>query len=222
MPSPTPPPSDVVGSLSCVALPRLLPLFLGVSCGASLALVVALTGVRSSALVQWLLRVPGDLLLQALVAVTFPLVALHATRTGSLLQTRQLSILWMRLALATLAASRPVSASHPDWPTFRVGINTGQAVVGNVGAADRHSFATIGDTTNTAARLEGMTKGRPYQLFLADATHGRLRDTPDDMESLDELEVRGRRAGMKVWALRPAATVPDEVPAAAEPNRASS
>ena len=105
MPSPTPPPSDVVGSLSCVALPRLLPLFLGVSCGASLALVVALTGVRSSALVQWLLRVPGDLLLQALVAVTFPLVALHATRTGSLLQTRQLSILWMRLALATLAAS---------------------------------------------------------------------------------------------------------------------
>ena len=42
------------------------------------------------------------------------------------------------------------------------------------------------------------------------------------MESLDELEVRGRKAGMKVWALRPDATVPGDVPAAAEPNPASS
>jgi class 3 adenylate cyclase len=67
-----------------------------------------------------------------------------------------------------------------------------------------------------------MTKGTPYQLFVADATHARLREAPADLESLDELEVRGRRAGMKVWALRPAATVPGEVPAAPEPNHASS
>ena len=58
-----------------------------------------------------------------------------------------------------------------------------------------------------------MTKGTPYQLFVADATHGHLHETPDDMDSLDELEVRGRKAGMKVWALRPAATVPEDVPA---------
>ena len=42
-----------------------------------------------------------------------------------------------------------------------------------------------------------------------------------DMESLDELEVRGRRAGLKVWALRPVATVPGDVPAA-QSNPASS
>jgi hypothetical protein len=41
------------------------------------------------------------------------------------------------------------------------------------------------------------------------------------MDSLDELEVRGRKAGLKVWALRPAATVPDDVPAV-QPNPASS
>ena len=56
-----------------------------------------------------------------------------------------------RAGLATLAASRPLSTSHPGWPTFRIGINTGRAVVGTVGSADRHSFAAIGDTTNTAA-----------------------------------------------------------------------
>jgi hypothetical protein len=67
-----------------------------------------------------------------------------------------------------------------------------------------------------------MTKGTPYQLFLADATYGRISEPPQDMESLDELEVRGRKAGMKVWALRPDATVPGDVPAAAEANPASS
>ena len=44
---------------------------------------------------------------------------------------------------------------------------------------------------------------------------------PDDLESLDELEVRGRKGAMKVWALRPVATVPDDVHAA-EPNPAAS
>ena len=48
-----------------------------------------------------------------------------------------------------------------------------------------------------------------------------LADAPEDLESLDELEVRGREGAMKVWALRPVATVPGDVPAA-EPNPASS
>jgi adenylate cyclase len=102
-----------------------------------------------------------------------------------------------------------------------IGLNTGDVMSGNVGSARRLEYTAIGDTTNTAARLEGMTKGTPYQLFLADATFGRVSEPPDDMESLDELEVRGRKAGMKVWALRPDATVPGDVPAAAEPNPAS-
>uniref|UniRef100_M4BYM4 Amino acid transporter n=1 Tax=Hyaloperonospora arabidopsidis (strain Emoy2) TaxID=559515 RepID=M4BYM4_HYAAE len=99
----TSPPSG--SSLSCVALPRLLPLFLGVSCGASISLAIALAGVRSTTLVKWLLQVPGEFLLQTLVGITLPLVALHATLTGSQLQTRQLPIQWLRLALATLAVS---------------------------------------------------------------------------------------------------------------------
>ena len=60
--------------------------------------------------------------------------------------------------------------------------------------ARRLEYTAIGDTTNTAARLEGMTKGTPYQLFVADTTAGALATPPDDLESLDELEVRGRKA----------------------------
>ena len=102
-----------------------------------------------------------------------------------------------------------------------IGLNTGDVMSGNVGSARRLEYTTIGDTTNSAARLEGMTKGTPYQLFVADSTRSRLADAPQDLESLDELEVRGREGAMKVWALRPVATVPGNVPAA-EPNPASS
>jgi adenylate cyclase len=102
-----------------------------------------------------------------------------------------------------------------------IGLNSGDVMSGNVGSSRRLEYTAIGDTTNTSARLEGMTKGTPYQLFLADTTYGRLHEPPGDMESLDELEVRGRRAGLKVWALRPAATVPEDVPPA-QPNPASS
>jgi adenylate cyclase len=95
-----------------------------------------------------------------------------------------------------------------------IGLNTGDVMSGNVGSARRLEYTTIGDTTNSAARLEGMTKGTPYQLFVADSTRSRLAAPPDDLESLDELEVRGRKGAMKVWALRPVATVPDDVHAA--------
>ena len=89
-----------------------------------------------------------------------------------------------------------------------IGLNTGEVMSGNVGSSRRLEYTTIGDTTNSAARLEGMTKGTPYQLFVADSTRSRLASPPDDLESLDELEVRGRKGAVKVWALRPVATVP--------------
>ena len=63
---------------------------------------------------------------------------------------------------------------------------------GNVGSARRLEYAAIGDTTNTAARLEAMTKGTPYQLYVADSTRERLAAPPEDLEPVGELEVRGR------------------------------
>ncbi len=49
-----------------------------------------------------------------------------------------------------------VAEAHPGAPRFRVGINTGPALVGNVGAAQMRNFTAIGDTTNTAARIEAL------------------------------------------------------------------
>jgi len=59
-----------------------------------------------------------------------------------------------RAALALQAAAGGVLAEHPGWPRFRVGVNTGPAIVGNVGSEELRNFSAIGDTTNVAARLE--------------------------------------------------------------------
>jgi adenylate cyclase len=91
-----------------------------------------------------------------------------------------------------------------------IGINTGALMVGNVGSEQHMQYTAIGDTVNAAARLETMTKGTPYQLFLADSTYALLREKPPDLVFVDELEVRGRTARIKVWALPGAAGTADQ------------
>ena len=82
-----------------------------------------------------------------------------------------------------------------------VGLNSGQVMSGNVGSERRLEYTAIGDTTNTAARLEGMTKGTQHMLFAADSTVEALKSRPDDLVFVDEMEVRGREAKIKLWSL---------------------
>jgi adenylate cyclase len=82
-----------------------------------------------------------------------------------------------------------------------VGLMSGEVMSGNVGSERRLEYTAIGDTTNTAARLEGMTKGTPYMVFIADTTVKAAQAPPDDLVSVDRMEVRGRRERVDVWAL---------------------
>jgi adenylate cyclase len=99
-----------------------------------------------------------------------------------------------------------------------IGLNSGPVMSGNVGSERRLEYTALGDTTNTAARLEGMTKGTPHQLYLADPTHKRLTRPADDLVAVGEAEVRGRKAKVVVWSLREAEppAAPEAQPAAAE------
>ncbi len=60
----------------------------------------------------------------------------------------------LRAARAALAMQSIAGDSSAGRPRFRVGLNTGPAIVGNIGAAEIRNFSAIGDTTNLAARLQ--------------------------------------------------------------------
>ncbi len=90
---------------------------------------------------------------------------------------------------------------HESGFVMGVGLNSGSVMAGNVGSEQRVEYTTIGDTTNTASRLEGMTKGSGHMLFVAQSTRERMKDPPEDLVLVGELEVRGREAKLPVWTL---------------------
>ena len=97
---------------------------------------------------------------------------------------------------------------HDSGFAMGVGLNSGPVMAGNVGSEQRVEYTTIGDTTNTASRLEGMTKGSGHMLFCAQSTRERMKDPlPADLVLVGEFEVRGREAKLPVWTL--AAESPD-------------
>ncbi len=97
--------------------------------------------------------------------------------------------------------NRWIRQAKEDTEPFRmgVGLNSGPVMVGMVGSERRLDYTAIGDTVNTSARLEGMTKGTPHSLFVAESTRQRLLDSMDELEFVEEMPVRGRAHGIKVF-----------------------
>jgi adenylate cyclase len=82
-----------------------------------------------------------------------------------------------------------------------IGLNTGPVMAGNVGAMQRVEYTAIGDTTNTASRLEGMTKGQEHMLFVSESTRSALQSPPEDLTLVGEFEVRGRTTKLAIYSI---------------------
>ena len=90
---------------------------------------------------------------------------------------------------------------HDHTFAMGVGINSGPVMAGNIGSEKRVEYTALGDTTNTASRLEGMTKGSGHMLFIAETTRERMQNPPEDLVLVGELEIRGRLAAVPVWTI---------------------
>jgi adenylate cyclase len=86
-----------------------------------------------------------------------------------------------------------------------VGLNSGVVMAGNVGSERRVEYAAIGDTTNTAARLEAMTKETPHMVLVSDQTRSMLTREAPDLVEVDTCAVPGRRTPVGLWSIESAA-----------------
>jgi class 3 adenylate cyclase len=91
-----------------------------------------------------------------------------------------------------------VAAGRAGWPRFRVGINTGPALVGNVGSAEMRNFTAVGDTTNVAARLEALAE--PGQVVIGARTRSEIGDAAT-ITALGAVSVKGRKQPVDAFVL---------------------
>jgi class 3 adenylate cyclase len=91
-----------------------------------------------------------------------------------------------------------IGQAHPEWPRFRAGINSGDAVLGVVDAPGRRGYTATGDTVNLASRLEG--QARAGEVVISASTYAGL--TGAEVEELEPLSVKGKSEAVRAFVLR--------------------
>lgn len=122
----------------------------------------------------------------------------------------------VRAALQMRAALRELNASWKErgLPVldFGIGVNSGEAIVGNIGCDEKMEVSIIGDPVNLAARLEGATKQYRLDLLIAEPV-ARLIGDAFVKRSVDLLRVKGRSRPVEVFTVlsegEPDATAPE-------------
>jgi adenylate cyclase len=94
-------------------------------------------------------------------------------------------------------------ARHEQRTPFRIGIaiHSGEAIVGNVGSDRRMQYTAIGDSVNTAARIEGMTKVHGRQFLASETAAARISPELAALTEMGETEVRGREQTVTIFGL---------------------
>jgi adenylate cyclase len=109
----------------------------------------------------------------------------HATRAAS-------------AALALQKAFARIRRDHPDWPQMRIGVNSGEVVVREVGGSGHVAYPVLGDAVNTGSRLEGLAP--PGGVLIGSATFDRLPDGAV-VEERRHLKVKGKEEPVGAYVL---------------------
>lgn len=113
----------------------------------------------------------------------------------------------VKACLSALDAQKRVGADNiirratgrPEFRT-RIGLATGEVIVGNIGTPDRFAYTVIGDTVNLASRLEGMCKFYGVSITASGAVRVATGDA-FEWRTLDRVAVMGRTTGTDIHEL---------------------
>jgi len=84
-----------------------------------------------------------------------------------------------------------------------IGLNSGRVMSGTLGSERRFDYAVIGDTTNTASRIQELTKQTGHPILIADQTRTNMAAGADELTFVDEFEIRGKQSRIKLWTAEP-------------------
>lgn len=104
-----------------------------------------------------------------------------------------------RAAQRILAATAHLAGPPTHGPRFSIGINSGRALVGNIGSDEYRNFTAIGDTTNVASRLQGLAG--PGEIVIGPLT-AQMLGGGAELERLGAVAVKGRAGAVEAFRIR--------------------
>ncbi|GAB4174931.1 MAG: adenylate/guanylate cyclase domain-containing protein [Calditrichia bacterium] len=120
--------------------------------------------------------------------VFYPDHAVKACKTAIEMQTKLIGL-----------RNKWLKQGFPEIHT-RIGINTGNVIIGNMGSRDVFDYTAMGDSVNLAARLESANKGYGTNIMISEFTKNQVADQ-FWCRVLDVIKVKGKEKPVKVYEL---------------------